>query len=63
MAARYNMKGVMYALGLLVVVNAWRLGDKFTFLNDDERKAFVKKYDRDPKARKAGKVYEGLPVR
>ena len=64
MAAKYNLTGILYGLGLLVVVHAWRLGDKYLFVNDEARKAFTVKYN-PPKAGKGGKApaWQGLPIR
>ncbi len=65
MGVKYNLTGIMYGLGLLVVINAWRMGDKYLFLNDETRKAFVEKYGPPKKAPDGGKkaAWEGLPVR
>ena len=42
---KWNFKGIISAAGLLVLVSAIRLQDKFIYQNEGERKAEVKSAD------------------
>ena len=43
---KWNVTGIISAMGLLVLVSAVRLGDSFIYQNTKEREAEVKSADR-----------------